>query len=829
MGVPEVASMRTELRLAIRRLIKEPALAITAVVTLALGIGACTAMFSVVEAVLLKSMDIAQPQQLVVMWPQFGDTAGEFSYSVYVELNRQSAVFERVALTGSANWPVPVDILLPDGRRTRATQCAVSDTFFDVLGARPLLGRTFRSGEDRPGAPLAIVVSAAFWKTKLGGDPAVVGRTLAIGRDGWRIIGVMPPDFFYPSGADFWTPAATLLALTSDDKSPAALDQVFNTVGAFHVLARLKPGVSMAQAQMDATRRWNIMKASTDASARVAVRPLLDHVFGTARRALWLLMGAVGLVLVIACANVAGLLVARNALRSRELAVRRALGATSWQLIMQSLVETGVLAVAGGMVGIAIAAAALRALIALSPATVVRLSETRVDAVVLAACLLITAAVTLGVALVPAIQSTRSTVISSMNALSMRDPGRGIRSDTRRVLVVVQVAITLTLLVASALAVQSFIQLAALDLGFEPANVLTLDISRLDQSRYSTYAARQRVLDDLVTGLGRLPGVQSAAAVLNRPFAHGVIGWDSALLLEGQADVDTTWLKNPIVNFEAVTPGYFQSMGIRLRRGRDFSSTDRAGAPLVAVVSDNLAARVWPAQNPIGKRLVDSFGRGKDGRPSLWRTVVGVVGAAHYRELERPRFDFYVPLAQADGFDPEHIVVKTTGNPRAVVLAVAALLSNVDPQLTAADVGTMDDVVGRVRAPWRFNMLLFSAFGCTSIGLTVIGISGLIVSTVNWRRREIGVRLALGAQTHEVVSLIAVQGVKLISLGVGLGVLASLLASRLLSSLLFGVAATDSRTLIAVAAGVLALGVLASYLPARHAASFDPHSMFREE
>jgi putative ABC transport system permease protein len=329
----------------------------------------------------------------------------------------------------------------------------------------------------------------------------------------------------------------------------------------------------MPQAQMDATRRWKII--TMDISARVAVRPLLDHVFGTARRALWLLMGAVGLVLVIACANVAGLLVARNALRSRELAVRRALGATPWQPVRQSLIEAGVLAAAGGMIGMAIAAAALRALIALSPATVVRMSETRVDGVVLAACLLMTAAVTLGVAVVPAMQSKRSAVISSMNALSMRDPGRGIRSDTRRVLVVVQVAITLTLLVASALAAESFMQLATLDLGFDPANVLALDISRLDQSRYSTYAARQRVVDDLVTGLRRLPGVQSAAAVLNRPFAHGVIGWDSALLFEGQADVDSTWLKNPIVNFEAVTPGYFQSMGVRVRRGRDFSSTDR--------------------------------------------------------------------------------------------------------------------------------------------------------------------------------------------------------------------------------------------------------------
>jgi putative ABC transport system permease protein len=819
--------MGPEIRLAVRRLAKEPSLAVAAVCTLALGIGACTAMFSIVEAVLFKSMNMTQPHRLVVMWPQYGDTAGEFTYNAYLQLSAQSATFERVALSGSANWPVPVDILLPGGGRTRATQCAVSDTFFDVLGARPLLGRTFRAGEDRPGAPLAIVVSAAFWQTKLGGDAAVVGRTLTIGRDAWRIIGVMPPEFFYPAGADFWTPAATLLALTSDGTSPAALEQVFNSVGAFHVVARLKPGVSIRQAEGDATRRWKTF--STGTSERVAVRPLLDHVFGTARRALWLLMGAVGLVLVIACANVAGLLVARNALRSREFAVRRALGATSWMLVRHSLVEAGVLAAAGGIVGMAVAAAALRALVALSPATIVRLSDTRVDGVVLAACLLITAVVTVVVALVPAIQWKRSALPGSKHALSMRDPGRGIRSDTRRVLVVVQVAITLTLLVASALAAQSFMRLAAVDLGFDPENLLMLDISRLDQSRYSTDEARRHVVDDLVTRVGRLPGVQSAAVVLNRPFAHGVIGWDSALLLEGQPDVDSTWLKNPIVNFEAVTPDYFQSMRIRVRRGRDFSSTDRAAAPLVAIVSDNLAARLWPAQNPIGKRVVDSFGRAKDGRPSQWRTVVGVVAAAHYRELDRPRFDFYVPLAQAVDFNPEHIAVRTSGNPRASVAAVATVLSSVDPQLTAADVTMMEDVVRRARAPWRFNMLLFSVFGCLSIGLTAIGIAGLIISTVNRRRREIGVRLALGAQTSEVVSLIAMQGARLIGVGVVLGVLSSLLASRLLSSLLFGVAATDPRTLVAVAAGVLALGVLASYLPARRAATLDPCRIFREE
>jgi putative ABC transport system permease protein len=820
-------TMGNEIRLAVRRLAKEPALALSSVLTLAVGIAACTAMFSIVEAVLLKPMDIAQPDRLVVMWPQSGDTAGEFSYNAYRELGRESASFDRVALSGSANWPIPVDIRLPDGRRTRATQSVVSETFFDVLGARPLLGRTFQSGDDRPGAPLVIVVSAAFWKTKLGGDPSIVDRTLAIGDHPWRIVGVMPPEFFYPAGADFWTPAGTLLALTSQDKSSAAIEKIFDTVGAFHLLGRLKPGVSTTRAQTDVNRWWTSRKANIP--GRVTVTPFLDHLFGASRRALWLLMVAVGLVLVIACANVAGLLVARNALRSREVAVRRALGASALQIVRQNVIEAGVLAAAGGIAAVAIAAAALRGLIALSPPAVVRLSETRVDLIVLAVCLLITGAVTLGVALVPALQSRRVAGIAAMNGLAVRDSGRAIRADTRRALVVVQVAITLTLLVASALAAQSFMRLAALDLGFDPAKVLTLDIGRLDQSRYATYPARLRAVAALRTELERLPGVTSAAAVLIRPFAHGVIGWDSALLLEGQPDVDANWLKNAFVNFEAVTPRYFQTMAIRLRSGRDFSEADRAGAPLVAIVSNNLASRLWPAQNPIGKRLVDSFERPTDGGAPQWRTVVGVADAAHYRELDRTRFDFYVPLAQSASFDPEHIVARTSGDPRALIPAAATVLSSIDTQLTAADITTMEDIVGRVRAPWRFNMLLFSMFGGLSIGLTAIGVVGLIVSTVNWRRREIAVRLALGAQRHTVVSLIAVQGAKLIVIGVGVGLFASLLASRLLSSLLFGVAAADPRTLILAAAGVLALGMLASYLPARRAAGLDPCRIFREE
>jgi len=832
-----------DVRLAFRRLGRERGLATAAILTLAVGIGACTAMFSVVHTVLLKSLGIADPDRVVVMWPQVGDTAGEFAYNDYREIARRSASFDRLAVAGSTNWPS--QIVLDDGRGVPATQCGASAEFFDLLGASARLGRTFRAEDDRPGARPVAVLSRAFWLKQFGGDSNVVGRTLRVREKAaavpFEIIGVMPADFFYPSGADYWTPAASLLARLADDPTPSGIAQILDGVGTFYALGRLKPGVSMtaAESEVSQIRKMTAAPGVDVSTIRVWVRPFLDHVFGHARQALALLMGAVGLVLFVACANVAGLLVARAASRTREVAVRAALGASAWRLVRESIVEAGILAVAGGALGVSVAALALRALIALSPTSIVRLEDTRIDVTVLVVSTLVTLAVTVLVGLIPAWHLRRLSIAHPIHGVSTRDGGRTVRAGVRQALVVTQVAITLVLLVASALAVQSFSKLASLDLGFDPSNVLTFEINGLGEARYPERAERHRIVAELTARMERLPQVRSSAAVLLRPFSHGVIGWDSGLLFEGQVDTPATWLGNPTVNWEAVTPHYFQAMNIRLVRGREFTDADNNRAPLVAIVSEATAARAWPGQNPIGKRFVDgvvgkelmsSVMSGSTKPPRVrWQTVVGVVATSRYREIENPRNDLYVPLAQADDFDPESFVVRTSGNPQALAPTIAAEIANFDRGLSLAEPTTMAEIVRRVQAPWHFNMLVFSMFGAVSIGLTAIGLFGLIAYTVTWRRREIGVRIALGARARSVVTMIVLQGIWLIAAGLLIGGVVTIFATRLMSSLLFQVKPTDPVALTVAGGALVVLAGLACYLPARRAAALDPSIVFRDE
>jgi predicted permease len=824
-----------DLRLAARRFAREPGLAVAAILTLAVGIGACTSMFSIVQAVVLQPLGVTDPERVVVMWPQFDDTAGEFAYNTYRDMQRQTTAFGQIALTGSTNWPATV--LLEGGTQLKATECAASGEFFDLLGAAARMGRTLQPDDDHVGARDVVVLSAGFWAKVFGGDPGVVGRTLTVREKSaavsYEIVGVMPPEFFYPSGADYWIPAAPSLAQAVGNRSPAALADAFDHLGVFHAVGRLKPGFSRSTAQAEMSR---VVKAAAEragahgATIRVGAEPFLEHVFGQARLALAVLMGAVLLVLFIACANVAGLLVARGAARAREMAIRAALGATRWNLVRQSLSEAALLVVIAGVLGASTAAFSLHALIALSPAAIPRLDHTSIDLRVLAFTVLIMATTTVLMGVAASWRLRDVSITGPAHGSSSRVVGRSVRAGIRQTLVVTQVSLALVLLVASALAVQSFVHLASLDLGFDPSHVLTFGVNGMNESRYPTSAERHRMVDLLLARFDTFPQVRAAGAVLSRPFAHGVIGFDSGLLLDGQVDAPASWLRNPTVNWEAVTPRYFQTMGIRLIRGRDFAAEDGEHAPLVVIVSELTASRVWPGQDPIGQRLMDSFIGHDDGpHPSRWQTVVGVVATSRYREIDRPWPDLYVPLAQASANDAEHFVVRTSQDPYLVVPTIAAALSRVDGGLSVEAPTTMADVMAQVRAPWHFDMLLFSVFGAVSIGLTAIGLFGLMAYTVSWRRREIGLRIALGAREGQVVRMIVLEGGRLVGIGLAVGLGVSLLATRLMRGLLFNISPTDLSTLVAAGVGVLVVASVACYIPARRVAIMDPSIVFRDE
>jgi putative ABC transport system permease protein len=823
--------MTLPFKYAFRTLLKQRGLTATAVVMLAIGIGASTAMFSIVRAVLLRPLGFDESHRVVMLWPRNvtrSHAVGEMAFRDYLDIRQRTRSFERVALLGSVNWwgTLRIGTSEPIG----VPMSAVSATFFDVLGARPLLGRTFRPDEDDPMAPRVLVLSHTLWLNRFHADPAAIGRTVTVkqgaGEESFEIVGVMPPDFFFPRGAQYWTPAAAETASLArrDGSRP---DLLFNNLNVYHGIGRLRRGLTLADASADTNTlvRTVFLEHKMDPRGTdMVLIPIVDHIFGSARPALQVLLGAVVVVLLIVCTNVASLLLARGAGRRREIAVRAALGARRSRLIGQLVAESGLLVLAGTVVGIVIAALGLDALVALSPADIPRLDTTAFDRGVFAFAAAMAAMTALIVGLAPAWQLTSPSLVNDLKGDSGGTATRSMSARTRRTFVTLQIAATLVLLIAAGLCVQSFGRLNRLDLGFDPTNVLTFGVEGLEE-RYPDRVKRTHAVEQLIARFERLPHVIGAGAVLQRPFEHGAIGMDSGFILEGQPPTPDTFMQNPMLNWESVTPGYFRTMGIRLLRGRTFDERDTARSPLVVIVSESMASRVWPGQDPIGKRLST---QGAQERDDQWQTVVGVVASARYREIESPRLDVYVPLRQAESF-VNHYVVRTAIDPVAVAATLKAETAAVDRALTIGGVKTMEEIVARTKGPWRFNMLVFSLFGLVALGLSATGLFALIAYSVAQRTREIGIRIALGANRVDVIRLMLGEGVALSGIGVACGLIAAALLTRLLSGLLFGISATDPVTFAAVSALLVAVAALASYLPARRAAAVDPLIALRTE
>jgi putative ABC transport system permease protein len=813
------------LRLAARRCARRPALAGAVVLILGLGVGVTTAVFSLVQPLLWRPLPVADLHRLLVAWeaePGRG-AARELSFPYFLDWRAQSRSFEDMAGFGTLTWSH--QLRTAAGVET-VPYGAVSATFFDTLRARPLLGRTFLPHEDEPGAERVAVLSHGFWQRHFGGDPGVVGRTLHLSGHPFTVVGVMPDGFDLPRGAQLWASVGRELAeLHRREGHPPGFERRY---GVLHVLARLKEGVSAetARLELDAiSRRLSVEDGLSRQGREARLAPLVDHYLGTStRRALEALGVASLLVLLLACANVGVLLLVEAMARQDELAVRRALGAGIGRIVSQQLAESGILALGGGLLGALLAWGLVRAAAVFGPADLPALREASLHAGRLAVALLLSAATAVLVTAAPAWFGARLSILSLLKAGARGADPRGWRMG--RVLVASEVALSVVLLVGCGLMVRSLERLLRVELGFEPEGALSFLVARPEGAEERPF---QR---ELLERLAALPGVEAAGAVNNRPLQHGHIGMDASLTVEG-SPLDLTSLRaNAImVNWQSVTPGYFRAAGTSLLEGRDFDGRDTPEAPKVAVVSRGLALRAWPGESAIGKRLHTWGAKAamKDGLVHLeWVTVVGVVQDARYRGIQDPRLDVYLAAGQAPGGQPYYLV-RVKGDPRAWAPAVREQVRALSREAAVEDLTTMTGLVDRALAPWRLTSALLAAFALVALALTATGLFAVLHHFVSQRRREIAVRMALGADARRVRRFVLSRGLQVAGTGLVLGLVLALALTPSLSALLYEVRAVDPWSHLAGAAALLLVAAAACLLPARRAARLDPQAALRSE
>ena len=806
--------MISDLRQALRALLRRPLLFAVAAGALALGIGASTAVFSVVDAVLLRPLPFAEPGRLVLLWqsiPERNAPFVEVSYPYMLGLRARSRTVAAVAAMAGVNsgftlgGPEPVRV---DGR-------IVTGNFFDVLGAHAGLGRTFVEADDKVGVPRVVVVSHGLWQRQFGGDPRLVGRTLEVDGTPMTVIGVMPREFRYPTGADLWTPLVPVIPEVVNNPN----------VGWATLVGRVAPGTTVAQAaaELDAITAEQLrIHAPSAPAVKTVLTPLTHEWFGPARPALLVLLGAVLLVLLLACANVSALLLARAAARQREIAVRLALGASRARLVRQLLAEAVIIAAAGGLAGTLMAVWGLHGLLSLVPAEIPRLEDAAIDPRVFAFALVLTGVSALASGLVPALLASRST-LGDVLAEGSRSAGPGARQvRARAVLVATEAAAALVLLAGAGLLTRTFQNLRSVELGFDPRNVLTFEVAG-PHGRYDKPEASRELYRELVQKIGAVPGVEATAAVLIRPL-WGKVGMDWPIMVDGQSEAEAE--RNPALNLQIVTHEFFRTMRMPVRQGRTFDDRDTAGVTPVVVVSEALARRYWPGQEAAGKRIRTPMPTPP--YEQTWMTVVGVMAPARYRELQASRYDVYMSYLQADE-GLRHVVVRTTGDPLALTPAVRAAVKSVDGELILTDVTSMAALVDVALGGARFGMQLLSGFALVALLMAALGIYGVVAFVVSRRTREVGIRMALGARAADVLGLVLRQGMAPVLAGLAAGLALALSLGRLGSSLLFEVPPHDVATLAAAAAVLTAAALLACALPARRAARIDPAQALRDE
>jgi putative ABC transport system permease protein len=812
-----------DLRYAGRMLCKSPGFTAVAVLTLGLGIGANAAIFSVVNGVLLHRMPYGDADRLNIIWNDYGSQGQSLpavSPPDFQDYKQRSRLMEFAAAGGT-----PGGTLLfrnPDGsnRPEQFDMAAVTTDFFPLFGIRPILGRNFSAEEGAVNGPKVVILSYLLWQRSFHSDPGLVGRAIQLNGESFTVVGILPREFrlllpaeaFKLRDSELWVPQQL-------NYSAYPRNLTFLTV-----FARRKPGVTLAQAQAEmdgiAEQLRNENEVHKESGLRIRVVPLQFDVVKNVRSTLVTLLGAVAFVLLIACGNVANLLLARATGREREMAIRAALGASRSRLIGQIAIESVLLAILGGAAGLLLASWGLDLLLALHPAGLPRLNEIHIDRAVLGFSLGLSLLTALLFGLVPAIQETHLNLSDTLKE-SGRSTGTARSQGVRRMLVVTEFSLSLVLLIGAGLLIRSFIALQRVQPGFDSGNVITFRLT-LPEARYPKNEDINRFRLDLERKLTALPGVRSVGATEQLPLTG------SGPMMPYAYDEQTSqkW-ESLSADFRAISPGYFPSIGARLLSGRLFNEADDAHHPRVLIVDQTLAQRAWPGQDAVGKKLqIDLFDP-----PGMrgWTTVVGVVANVRNYDLARDvREQIYIPYAQ----HPESnfaVTVKTRRDTASVLKQVKQQVQALDSSIAVRSLMPMDRYVSDARAPMRFNLILIGTFGAIALVLASVGLYGLMAYSVSQRMHELGIRMALGAAPRDVLRLILGQGVRMTLFGAALGLLVSLAVTRALASLLVGVSATDPLTFAIVPIVLAAVAFLACYIPARRAMRVDPMVALRYE
>jgi putative ABC transport system permease protein len=803
-----ISTLFTDLRYGARLLRQSPVFGTIAVIALALGIGANTAIFSTVDALILRALLYRNPDSVVMVWEDVtfaGFPKNTPAPGNYYEWKARNTVFTDMAATRGAianlSADVPPEQVL--GRRVTAN-------FFDVLGTPPLLGRTFTEEEDRTD-PNLVLISYALWQRRYAGDPTIVNRTILMNGLKCTVLGVMPRDFVYLNReVEYWAPIHLTPAEAADHGSHY-----------LNVVARLKAGVPLQRARREMTTIATQLAAQFPANSRVGavVVPIREELLGNTRTAVLVLMGAAGCVLLIACANLASMLLARAVARQREMAVRAALGAGRSRLVRQMITEAMLLSTLGGVIGLAVARAGMTVLAKLSPQGFSNAGTVRLSSGLLLFTLGISIVTGILFSIVPALQAART----SLND-ALRQGGRGgvggRRTTARDALIVLEVAMALVLLTGAGLMLKTMAKLRAIDIGFRPDHLLTLRTT-LPRELYREPARRLAFYDRVLDGVRALPGVENAAYGSQLPFQSS--GNTQYYRVEGR-EFDRGEANDALLRVG--TNDYLKTLGVRLLEGRLPDSHDTANSLPVIVINETLARRWWPKESALGHRI------SMYARTPVWRTVIGVVRDVRERgyELEL-KSGVYIPFVQfPDTWAlPESLVLRTKGDPVAVTTAVRRIIAEVDPQQPVVAVRTMEETLDRTVEDRAQQMTLLGAFATLALLLASIGIYGVLSYAVTQRRREIGVRMALGATSRTVVAMVVGRGLVLTGTGLAIGLVAAALGTRAMKTMLYGVDAVDPATFASVAALLCAIAVLACWVPALRAARVDPIVVLRDE